>query len=62
MLRKGRRKWRQEIIMDEKEIATIKELTETRMRLTPEKLNLFLSAAQELITQTQVQDDLGKYL
>lgn len=62
MLRKGRRKWRQEIIMDEKEIATIKELTETLMRLTPEKLNLFLSAAQELITQTQVQDDLGKYL
>ena len=61
MLRKGRRKWRQEIIMDEKEIATIKELTETLMRLTPEKLNLFLSAAQELITQTQVQDDLGKY-
>nr|DAO40028.1 MAG TPA: hypothetical protein [Caudoviricetes sp.] len=62
MLRKGRRKWRQEIIMDEKEIAMIKELTETLMRLTPEKLNLFLSAAQELITQTQVQDDLGKYL
>ena len=62
MLRKGRRKWRQEIIMDEKEIATIKELAETLMRLTPEKLNLFLSAAQELITQTQVQDDLGKYL
>ena len=62
MLRKGRRKWRQEIIMDEKEIATIKDLTETLMRLTPEKLNLFLSAAQELITQTQVQDDLGKYL
>ena len=62
MLRKGRRKWRQEIIMDEKEIATIKELTETLVRLTPEKLNLFLSAAQELITQTQVQDDLGKYL
>lgn len=62
MLRKGRRKWRQEIMMDEKEIATIKELTETLMRLTPEKLNLFLSAAQELITQTQVQDDLGKYL
>ena len=48
--------------MDEKEIATIKELTETLMRLTLEKLNLFLSAAQELITQTQVQDDLGKYL
>ena len=48
--------------MDEKESATIKELTETLMRLTPEKLNLFLSAAQELITQTQVQDDLGKYL
>lgn len=48
--------------MDEKEIATIKELTETLMRLTPDKLNLFLSAAQELITQTQVQDDLGKYL
>lgn len=62
MLRKGRRKWRQEIMMDEKEIAAIKELTETLMRLTPEKLNLFLSAAQELITQTQVQDDLGKYL
>ena len=62
MLRKGRRKWRQEIMMDEKEIATIKDLTETLMRLTPEKLNLFLSAAQELITQTQVQDDLGKYL
>ena len=33
-----------------------------RMRLTPEKINLFLSAAQELITQTQVQDDLCKYL
>ena len=42
--------------------ALSKELTETLMRLTPEKLNLFLSAAQELITQTQVQDDLGKYL
>ena len=48
--------------MDEKEIATIKELTETLMRLTPEKLNLLLYCAQELIRQTQVQDDLGKYL
>lgn len=43
--------------MNEREAATIKELVETISRFTPEKLNLFLSASQDLIERMQVRDD-----
>lgn len=46
--------------MNEKEAVTIKELVETISRFTPEKLNLFLSASQDLIERMQVRDDSCK--
>ena len=44
-------------MMNEKENATLKELIETPARFTPEQLSLFLSASQQLIEQTLIQDD-----
>ena len=47
--------------MSEKEAATIKELVETLSRFTPDQLDLFRLAAQQLIEQTLVRDDPRKF-
>ena len=47
--------------MSGKEAATIKELVEILSRFTPEQLDLFRLAAQQLIEQMPVRDDPRKF-